>query len=111
VLNIRWIESEPSDGVRSAPPVINRAGYVFGAERTVLDCVRRFMEEARTTLTVTEPDLACEHCVSTVRRVMEKTNGVRTVTVEDDGQALEVTYDTELIDEGKLAETATRWTA
>lgn len=91
--------------------VIKRSGYVFGAERTVPAIQTGVMVETNTTLTVTDPDLACEDCVSTVRRVLKKTNGVRAVTVEDDGQALEVTYDSELIDEGELADTAARWSA
>jgi len=69
------------------------------------------MVEAQTTLTVTDPDLACEDCVSTVQRVLEKTGGVLTVTVEDDGQALEVTYDSDQVDAGELADTAARWRA
>jgi copper chaperone len=45
------------------------------------------------TVTLTAPDISCEHCKATIEREVGAMNGVQTVSVDVPSQNVTVTYD------------------
>jgi len=46
------------------------------------------------TVTLTAPDISCDHCVATVQNAVGKVEGVKDVSANADSKQVKVTFDT-----------------
>lgn len=59
---------------------------------------------AESTLTLTAPDISCDHCVAFVEKTLGNLNGVNAVSASSDTKIVTVTIDPDGITESQIRE-------